>query len=324
MRTLTISRCGLSFIVAAALLTACGSQPIGAPGAMPQAGRAHARPQTSSGALIYSANDVPGSVTTYTYPGGVQVGVASVPGAIHECVDSAGDVFVPSVTGPQDKYTGEIYEFSQGGVVASFPDPHWWIGSCAVNPKTGDLAVSGNASPSNKPGITLYRNGTRKRTILYTSPYYPGFCAYDPAGNLYLGVSYSSSVGLLRLAAGSKTFELMTTDLKITALGTVQWADNHLIVSSQHSDPDEMYLYELSVKGNNATTVRTTRLHTAKYHDHFLGQVWVQGNTVLAHVANGYENGRIGLWAYPRGGLLREKIRVGAYLVTGLVVAPGQ
>jgi hypothetical protein len=77
-------RLALIIGVAAALLTGCGGSqpPIGAPGPMPQAGRAHARPLTSSGALIYSANSYFGYVTTYTYPHGPRVGEIRAPGAI--------------------------------------------------------------------------------------------------------------------------------------------------------------------------------------------------------------------------------------------------
>jgi hypothetical protein len=296
---------------------------VGTPGAMPQLRPAHAMPNTSGSALIYSANNVPGSVTIYTYPNGQRVGETSVPGAIGECADSAGDVFAAATTGTETNYNGEIYEFAQASLIATLPDPHWWIGNCAVNPKTGDLAVTGFTSPSDKSGITFYQHATGTPTVLYTSPYYVGSCAYDPAGNLYLSVSYSSGkTGLLRLPAGSKKFELMTTNVTITHPDGVQWADNHLIVPSQQYNPLELYLYELSVKGNTATLVHTTKLHTYKHRDRFLGQVWVQGNTVLANVARGYRNGNIGLWAYPQGGLLRDKIHINAYLVDGLAVAP--
>jgi len=321
-------RLALIIGVAAALLTGCGGSqpPIGAPGPMPQAGRAHARPLTSSGALIYSANSYFGYVTTYTYPHGPRLGEIRAPGAIRECVDSAGDVFVAATTGTTGGYTGNVYELAQGSLIATLPDPHWWIGYCAVNPKTGDLTVSGNTSPGDEPGITIYRQAKGTPEVLYTSPYYVGSCAYDPAGNLYLSVSYGNSgqdTGLLRLPAGSKNFELMTSDITITYPGSVQWADGHLIVTSAH--PGELYLYELSIKGNTATTVRTTILHTDKYRDHFLGQVWVQGNTVLAYLASGvYKKGHIGLSAYPRGGLLRDKINVDAYGADGLAVARGQ
>ncbi|MFY9632051.1 MAG: hypothetical protein WAJ94_10650 [Candidatus Cybelea sp.] len=327
MRIARLSHYAFSSCAAVALLAGCGGsqRPIGAGGAIPQAEPAHAIAETSSGALIYSANDVAGYVTTYTYPGGSRVGGTSVPGAINECVDSTGDVFVAATTGTETDFTGQIYELAKGSLVATLPDPHWWIGSCAVNPKTGDLAVSGDASPRNKPGVTFFRHGDEKRTVLYTSPYSAGSCAYDPAGNLYVGESNDSGGGLLRLAAGGKKFEMMKIDTVLTNLGTVQWADNHLIVSSHHNDPTELYLYQLSVKGNKATTVRTTKLHTYKYRDRFLGQVWVQGNTVLGYVASSpYKSGHIGLWPYPGGRLLHDKIDVDAYLVSGLAVAPGE
>jgi hypothetical protein len=135
---------------------------------------------------------------------------------------------------------------------------------------------------------------------------------------------------LLALPAGSKTFELMTTDITISNSAfdppTVLWAHNHLIVSSYHY-PSLLYLYELSINGSKATTVRTTKLHTLKFRGHFQGQVWVQGHTVLTYVNSGNgRHGRISFWDYPRGGLpLRsDKIRVNTYLAIGLAVSPGQ
>jgi hypothetical protein len=137
--------------------------------------------------------------------------------------------------------------------------------------------------------------------------------------------------GISVLPAGSKTFELMTTDITISNSNldppTVLWAHNHLIASAYYYDLRELYLYELSVNGSKATLVRTIKLHTLKFDGHFQGQVWVQGNTVLtyANSRNG-RHGRISFWDYPRGGLpLRgEKIRVNTYLAIGLVVSPGQ
>jgi hypothetical protein len=71
------------------------------------------------------------------------------------------------------------------------------------------------------------------------------------------------------------------------------------------------YLYELSVNGSKATTVRTTTLRTWKFRDSFVGQVWVQGDTVLTYLDyNNDDSGRISFWPYPRGGFPGGKIGV--------------
>jgi sugar lactone lactonase YvrE len=293
---------------------------------------AHAAPNTSSSALIYSS-DNGGGVIIYTYPQGRYVESTRAPGAEGLCFDSAGQVFVTATTGTTGDYTADIYEFAPGGLtlIATLADSHWSAQACAIDPKTGDLAVPGYDWSSSKPGIAFYRHAKGKRTVRFTSTYYPiGFCAYDPAGNLYLPIAYNGGedTGLLLLPAGSKTFELMTTDITITNPvddpPTVQWARNHLIVSSYHYNPSELYLYEMSVNGSQATTVRTTKLHTLKFRDSFLGQVWVQGDTVLTYAEYRNGRGRIAFWAYPRGGLARDEIKVNTYLAIGLGVSPGK
>jgi hypothetical protein len=49
------------------------------------------------------------------------------------------------VTGSNEHDNGRIFEFEHGGTspIAILDDSHWFIGACAIDPKTGDLAVTG-------------------------------------------------------------------------------------------------------------------------------------------------------------------------------------
>ncbi len=287
-------RCAALGVCAATVLAGCGGASPTAALAIPQVQPAHAAPKTSSSMLIYAANHYYGDAVVYIYRHGPYVGTARVPGAMGECVNSAGQVFVSAFT-ENTVVTGEIYEFAHGGLspIATLVDPNWSASACAIDPKSGDLAVPGANFPSGNPGVTFYRHAKGKPAALFTLPYHPiGFCAYDPAENLYLAVARygasGSDTGLLLLPAGSKKFELMTTDITINDSAddppTVQWAHNHLIVSSANSQLNELYLYEMSVQGSKARTVRTTILRPAKSGESFRGQLWVQSNTVLGRL----------------------------------------
>jgi hypothetical protein len=328
METLCLNRCSFSLGAAAALLAGCGGASQSPASATPQVLSGRTMPKTSESVLIYASNADAGRITVFTYPQGPSNGWTGAPGAEGECADSAGNVFVAATTGTQDHYTGHIYEFANGDLTAIFADPHWSAGGCAADPETGGLAVTGYQWPSAKGGIVFYNQTMQKRVELFTSTYRPlGSCAYDPSGNLYVSVSYNEGkhfrVGVLLLPTGSTKFELMTIDKKIADPSNVQWAGDYLIVTSSANNPNRLYVYELSVKGNKTTIAGTTELHTYKHRDVVEGPLWVLGDTVLAYSYYGKRHrGHIGTWAYPAGGLPRDKIDLGAYAINGLAAAP--
>ncbi|MGA8097418.1 MAG: hypothetical protein WB810_02035, partial [Candidatus Cybelea sp.] len=301
----------LCLSIGIAMLAGCGGSqlPIGAPGAAMQSRELAARAalKTSSGALIYATNLTNNGVWVFSYPSGLLVAEIPLYYAAdlgNECVDSAGNVFVAARK--QSLQSGQVFEIAHGGTspIADLADPQVSY-NCAVDPTTSTLAVTGNYV-NNRPGVAFYKNATGAPTILSTKPYYVTSCTYDSSGNLYIVAGNNSKIGLLLLPAGSKKFQLMRTDVSINGHGydgpTVQWANNHLTVSSADlSQKHRLYIYELTVNGSKARKVHTTELATDK--SDFAGQVWVQGAMVLTYtVGPRSERGHITSWRFPNGG----------------------
>src|SRR5262249_47577682 len=139
-----------------AILAGCGGSqpPIAAPGAMPQtsaiathaAGRkSWILPEAKKRKLLYVADAQTADVYVYEYPNGKLVGtLTGFQEAQGECADAKGDVFI-TVPSPYSA-SSEILEYAHGGTepIATFSDPGYgeepW--SCAVDPTTGNLAVT--------------------------------------------------------------------------------------------------------------------------------------------------------------------------------------
>ena len=327
MRSLDFDRFALSMGVAAAMLAGCGGSqpPIGAPGAMassrantltePAGGHSNhpwMTPPSSGQALLYVVNQTDQNVYVYTYPEGQLVGTLT--GFIYprgECVDSAGDVFIVSAQSSASS-ASIISEYAHGGAspIATLSDPVLGVG-CAVDQKSGNLAVSGVYLSSGVYGAVAVFGGARGNpTMYYSSTIGPfAMCGYDSKGNLYVSADSSKFLDeyvLVRLPKGGKKFEQISLAKPLYGNGgfpsSVQWDGKHMTVSSsrdaKHGGNDKVsYVYRLRFSGSDATIVGTTTLKTARPLRS--GQIWIDGNQV---VGSDYsrEGGGIDLWSYPR------------------------
>jgi hypothetical protein len=319
-----------AIILAAALLAACGGSqpPIGAPGAMAQ-GHAIAKhiqrsgswmlPEAKSSDLLYvSATN--GDRYVFTYPRGKLVGtLTGFFGGAGECVDSSGDVFLPSLAN-DSAASSIIYEYAHGGTtpIATLNDTGIASG-CSIDPASGDLAVANIYDTTNPYGarlgsIAIYpgANGTPK--LYYDAQYGVLLCGYNNQGRLYVSVASSpNDVRLARLSKPEGSFVILTLDKQIYDSSYFaplpQWDGRRMTISSdEHSGLKEsspVTVYQLRISGAKATVIGTTTLNSPKNHHE--GQTWIQRHIVVgSYYVRGYAN--IGLWAYPRGGDLQRSI----------------
>ncbi len=185
-----------------ALLIACGGSqpPIGASGAMlqsptiathPAHGKSWMLPEAKSNELLYVATG--GNVYVLSYPRGKLIGALNVTGN-NLCSDNKGDVYVPS-----GGYT--ILEYSHGSInpIRKLADGDIPLG-CAVDPSTGNLAVTNEGSGAGE--VAIYPNA-QEPAQWYRDPAIGtyGLCGYDDQG-----ISFSTR----REAAASQT-TLLTT-----------------------------------------------------------------------------------------------------------------
>jgi hypothetical protein len=320
MRTLHFVRFALSASVASLLLASCaGSQPpIGPPVATTPAHQA-AAPATGE-ALLYASPGLEsrGQLSGFEY---TSVSHHFAPEGL--CTDKAGDVFVAGfIYYAGQRLSGQVYEFAHGAQtpIATLTEKYPGYG-CAVDPETGDLAVSNlYSSISGHGSVAVFEKATGKPKYYVNSEAAPFiFCTYDDSGDLFLAQGELN--GIAELPKGSTSFQEIQLS-NHALVDSVQWNDGTLAVSShvgQRKTPN--YIYRVEVANGVGQIVGTTTLD-GLFHRPAVGQFWIDGAhlTEPGHSAPRGRPERLLLWRYPAGGNPTKTVKTPAYW-TGVTVS---
>lgn len=293
---------------AAALLAGCGGgQNAGnAPGgllpnlkrgAQPSAARTWMSPEAKSHDLLYVSDDG-GSVYIYTYPQGKLVGtIGGLTGPGGLCTDAAGNVYITE-TNAQDVL---VYPHAGRKPSATMLDFGGFPDGCAVDPKTGNIAVMNFAtSPSQGPGnVLIYPNASSSPTKyvdLNFNVYL--FCTYDAQGNLFLdGMNGpSTQAEFAELPAGGKALKDITLDTPIVFPGGIAWDGKYLALA----DINKGNVYQFAVAKGKGARKGTVHMGT---HSKLIVQFWLEGSTLIEPfgATTRYVH-KVGYWNYPAGG----------------------
>jgi hypothetical protein len=307
------NRFPLSSYLAATLLAGCSISPppIGAPGAIPESAgpTPHVADSHTSGPLLYVAHlhgrgshshsvisilslrhdKVLATITDYGYVAGV-------------CSDASGNVWVSN-----RRHRWYVDEFARGGTKAieELPTPRRWSNStgCAVDPISGDLAVTGE----NIDGIpyVLIWNGARSgKPATYRVPFCPLNAAYDDGGNLFItgwGCDSDFFFEFGELAKGSSGVKRISLDKPVREPGSVQWDGTDVAVATRtNRHQHAARLYRVQVSGTTGKVVGAVQLHGLAGAG-YSGLIFVlhDGDVIAPAGASGE---RIWVWPYPRGG----------------------
>ncbi|MFZ0574284.1 MAG: hypothetical protein WA428_01430 [Candidatus Cybelea sp.] len=338
MRSLDFGRYALFCSVSAAMLAGCGGQqpPIGAPGAMAQTsalatqadrGKSWMLPDAKSFDLLYVSDD--DELLVFSYPKGKLVGEINTPSGdlAGLCSDSAGDVFVPTAGSVSQSY---IYEYAHGGTqpIATLTDPGEANG-CAVDPKTGNLAVANASSVGGSKDyygdVAIFPNGEGTPSTYFDSAISSyDYCAYDSGGNLYVSAHDGPPDIIGELPSGSGSFSNITLTEDIGPV-SMQWVGSSLVVSSfanVQSKFGPQPIYEISVSGSTGVVSGPVLLHSPHDKNPYQPvQFWLQGDTMIGPDRVRGGNGLVNFWHYPAGGWPEKIIRrpghaIGLYGVT--------
>jgi hypothetical protein len=215
------SRPALGIIAVLLLLAGCG-QSQGALSLPPGPHALAQRVPRERGEVQYFSNFGNGSLSEFDYPKSEsQIGqITGVSEAQGECTKGARTFWVVA-SGAAD-----VEEFKAGGktpiatrsVTAGVP-----VG-CAIDPTTGDLAVTIISNGD----VVIFKPGSSAGSALPSGLVEALFDGYDAKGNLFVdGFSSSGAFQLVELPKGSSTFENISG---VSPDGNVQWDGKYLTI----------------------------------------------------------------------------------------------
>jgi DNA-binding beta-propeller fold protein YncE len=282
--------------------TGVRSDPAAAAADRGERGRSWMAPDARNGDLLYVADGGTGDVDVYSYPSAQTEGVLTGFAAPHgECVDKAGNVFITN-TGASD-----ILEYAHAGTtpIASLPDAGYSPVGCAVDPTTGDLAVTNlTVATGSGPGNLLIFRHAKGTPKIYTTQnvYYYYFCGYDDTGNLYVdgNTQHIGAFEFAELPVGRKNFKSITLNQTIQMPGGVQWDGKYVAVEDRGVASQGSVIYQFAIHGSAGTEAGTTPLTGSTEVSTF----WIQGATVIGPNAAG----NVLFWHYPAGGAAKKTI----------------
>jgi DNA-binding beta-propeller fold protein YncE len=255
---------------------------------------------TGSMNLLYISDVTAGDLYVYSYPKakleGVVTGLSDPEGV---CVDNSGDVWVAN-TSAQD-----VVEYAHGGTapIATLSDSGYYPLGCAVDPTTGNLAVTNICEEAYGQcvgnGNVLVFPDAENPPASYSDAALtqPFFCGYDNKGNLYVDGEYNdTSFAFAELRSGRSSFTNVTLDETIYQPGGVQWDGKYVAVGDE-----ELYnnlVLEFKIKGTQGKLARPggTPLDGATQ----IVQFWIAGNVIVGPNHGG--SGSVMFWRYPAGG----------------------
>jgi hypothetical protein len=273
----------------------------------PDHSRSWMSPDAKRKALLYVGDENTKEVYVYTYPKGELVGeLTGFESPFGECADSAGNVWIA------DGLRSELVEYPHGGTtpINTLHDPGQGPYGCAVNPKSGDLAVANlQALPSGPGSISLYEKAKGDPKV-YADPNSASedFVGYD-RDKLYVA-GQNSTTGAYQLAAFArkKFTDLTVSGATINYPGGVGFDNGLWIGDGGDGSDNSTNIYQITVSGTTATVIGTTPLTDALYC-----AALVYGRVALCPGYYGSQPG-IEFYQYPAGG--------SAYQYIGGLAAP--
>jgi hypothetical protein len=283
-----------------ALVAGCASYavPSSAPLAQPQNG---AVPSLLF-PLLYVADLGKSDVVVESYPHGKHKFTLSSPGSVNGlCTNFDGNVYV------SDGHDGELIEFEYGTTkqLRVLKDPGYYLGGCAVEIISGDVAVAIQPTNSDPGGVAIFRHGKGKpHNYTGTSTYFASNCTYDNKGNLYVdGTVPNSGFFVAELPAKKHVFSSIMLDQSIPIGGGIQWdgARSLLAVDDQGVGYKGSTIYEFAIDGSTATEKGSTPLGGST---DVIGFDLFETGSGLSRIigANIGTTPSVMYWPYPKGG----------------------
>lgn len=297
-------RCVLRVSAVFVFLTGCGrGQSPANQSVLPQAGVPSAQsqslmPEAKNTDLLYITDY--STVLVYTYPQLKHVmTLRGFYSASAECTDADGNIYVTN------EKPVVVYEYAHGGTkrLKTFSVKHGGADACAVDPTSGDLAVSGNSS-----AVTIFEaSGGKQYRVNDPAMVDNFFCTYDKNGNLFVDglASFQGKTRLAELLRGTKKFVGISSDTPLALTSNIQWDGSYLTALYYvhgHRKQYKPFIAQLRIKQSKATKVAAYPLGAPAYS---ILQYYISGDTLFVpnwYYVHGQQLKNVLVYKYPSGG----------------------
>jgi len=163
-----------------------------------------------------------GDVYVYTMPGMVlKATLTGFSGPQGECADAHGNIFIANTN------TFQVLEYSRTGtLVNTFTDTYGYPVGCAIDPATGNLAVTDIFGFSGAGQVVVWAGAnpsSTPTTLSNPSQYYYYFAGYGPGSSLWVDGRDSSGFYILSGCGASSCSTIPVSGGTINFPGAVQW-----------------------------------------------------------------------------------------------------
>jgi len=303
-------------IVVAALIGCGGSQPpIAAPGAMQHTGTPLTREAMGNDLIYVTSADF---VSAYDFSGNLIFNLKNLYAVRGLWSDASGNVFIPSGSA--------VYEYAHGGTqpiaTLALPNGDRSAFGCAVDPSTGNLAVTSTESDSHSAGNVAVFEHAQGLPQVYTDPDISEFiyCGYDDKGNLFVDGATGGKTYLSELPTGGSSLTNISLNKRVQRAGAVQWDGQYVSMGDSYNH----VVYQISVSGTTGTVVGTSAFNGwAKRHG--IVQYWLSNGMILIpyhHKVHGVPIA-LGIWKYPEGGKVLSNFALHYCCEGGVTVSAG-
>jgi hypothetical protein len=315
MRSFSFTASAAGFFAAGAMLAGCGgsAQP---PSLLPGSAPASARhpdhrswmsPAAHRSDLLYISDIGTNDVYAFSYPKGKLLGTLtgfSEPAGM--CVAKGGNFWIV------DAQTSEILEYAHGGTapIATINESGQEPLGCAIDPATGNLAVSNAGMTSGGNGsVSVYANATGTPTNYTDSAMAKmAFLGYDDSGNLFVDGANDSSFAFAELPRGGAALTNVNLNQSFEAAGGVAWDGKYVAVG----DVLLGVVYQFNITSSGATEVGTTTLTDGAWVEQF--SIPLKNNhrspkQGIRIIGPAVAEQQVGIWHYPTGGTAIKMIK---------------
>jgi hypothetical protein len=248
------------------------------------------KPGAASGDLLYASGFSEqydqSEVFILSYPQGQLVGSIAI-ATQGMCSDTQGNVYLLN--------QNAAIEYAHGGTraIRTVHIPGADTVACAVDPTTGNLAVTFYCPPCGSEDLAIFPPGSGQSTR-YDAPL-ANTVGYDNQGNLFLA-SYDSGSAIAELPNGTSQFIDINLNEDIGQSGQIQW-DGKYITLQNIKTPST--ISRISISGTSGTVVSQEKFGLYMRR---VGYSWLSGDgTVTFPLATrGGETNEIGIWKYPK------------------------